>query len=116
MHIPSVHRLRMFAGAGLATLALAACTTVPAETAERPAAVETVQILGLNDFHGNLEPPAPTTWFDAGEQHREQLGGAARLGATLGQLRQGQDNTITVAAGDLISGSPLVSARYCCIS
>src|SRR5262245_35889935 len=95
MHIPATHRLRAFAASALAGLTLAACATV--QTAERPAAVETIQILGLNDFHGNLEPPAnPTTWFSAGEQHQDQLGGAARLGATLGRLRQGQANTITV--------------------
>src|SRR6187399_2379513 len=92
-----------------AALALAACATV----APGPAAPETIQLLGLNDFHGNIEPPAnPTTWFAAGEQHQDQLGGAARLGATLARLRQGQPNTITVAAGDLIGASPLVSAYF----
>jgi 5'-nucleotidase len=111
MHFSATRRLRAFAASALAGLTLAACATVPAT--ERPVAVETIQILGLNDFHGNIEPPAnPTTWFAAGEQHQDQLGGAARLGATLAQLREGQANTITVAAGDLISASPLVSAYF----
>lgn len=103
-------RLRAFAAAmGLA--GLAACATVP--DLPQPAAIETVQILGLNDFHGNIEPPpGPQTWFAAGERRQDRLGGAARLGATLARLREGQANTITVAAGDLISASPLVSAHF----
>jgi len=105
-------RVRTVAAPLVAALALAGCTTV--EQAAAPAAgVETIQILGLNDFHGNLEPPSgTTTYFAAGEQRQEPLGGAARLGATLAQLRLGQPHTITVAAGDLIGGSPLVSAHF----
>lgn len=95
------------AASAIGLLALAACATVPPETPE------TVQILAINDFHGNLEVPAnPTTYTAGGQQLREQLGGAARLGATLAKLREGQRDTVTVAAGDLIGGSPLVSAYY----
>ena len=100
------------AAATIAALALAGCTTVPQQAAAPAAATETIQILGLNDFHGNIEPPFATTYFVAGVERREQLGGAARIGAALAQLRQGQANTITVAAGDLIGGSPLVSAHF----
>ncbi len=97
--------------AALGIAGLAACTTVADPS--RSAAIETIQILGLNDLHGNIEPPpGPQTWFAAGEQRQDRLGGVARLGATLAQLRQGQANTITVAAGDLISASPLVSAHF----
>ena len=101
---------RLAAAAAIA--ALGACTTVGQPAAPPAAAVETIQILGLSDFHGNVEPPAPVTYFVAGEERREQLGGAARLGAALAQLRHGQPNTITVAAGDLIGASPLVSAYF----
>lgn len=112
MYISCTRRVRAFAASAFAALSLTACATVPAETARGPAAPETIQILGLNDFHGNIEPPNPVTWFAAGVEHKDQLGGAARLGATLAQLRQGQPNTITVAAGDLISASPLASAWF----
>jgi 5'-nucleotidase len=105
-------RLRAAVGAA-ALMALAACATVQDEAAQAPAASETVQILAINDFHGNLEVPAGTTRYMAGGQEvTETLGGAARLGATLTKLREGRGNSITVAAGDLISGSPLVSAYY----
>jgi 5'-nucleotidase len=104
---------RALAASMLAALALAGCTTASETAPARPPAVETIQILGLNDFHGNIEAPTnPTTYFAAGEQKQEPLGGAARLGATLAQMRQGQANTITVAAGDLIGGSPLASAHF----
>jgi 5'-nucleotidase len=106
-------RLARGAFCAVAAVALSACATVGQEPAASPAAVATIQILGLNDFHGYIEPPVnPTTYFAAGEQRQEQLGGAARLGAALAQLREGQPNTITVAAGDLIGGSPLVSAYF----
>ena len=105
---------RCFRGGAIVfgVLALAACATVPREAAA-PAAAETIQILALNDFHGNIEPPAsPATWFAVGERRQERLGGAARIGAVLQELRQGKGNTITVAAGDLIGASPLASAYF----
>jgi len=103
--------LRALALAGGPAL-LAACATGPA--AAPSLATESIQILALNDFHGNLEPlPGEQRFRTAeGEEARAQLGGAARLGATLAALRSGRANTVTVAAGDLIGASPLVSAYY----
>jgi 5'-nucleotidase len=98
-------------GIVLLALAVSACATVPTEPVSQ---AEEIQILALNDFHGNLEPlPGEQRFRDAGgAEARAQLGGAARLGATLATLRRGQANTVTVAAGDLIGASPLVSAYY----
>src|SRR5688500_16129375 len=108
-----LHQQLRGASAALCLAGLAACATVPSQPAQAPAAPETVQILALNDFHGNLEVPAnDTTYTASGQQLSARLGGAARLGATLARLREGQANTITVAAGDLIGGSPLVSAYF----
>jgi 5'-nucleotidase len=99
--------------ASLGLFALAACATVGTRETTAAGKPETIQILALNDFHGNIEPPAsPVTYFDGGNKVQAQLGGTARLGATLGAWRQGQANTITVAAGDLISASPLASAYF----
>jgi 5'-nucleotidase len=100
----------------LGVLALAACASVPspiAQTPVRSAPIE-IQILALNDFHGRLAVPDDTHLYrDAdGEDQREQLGGAAQLGATLMKLREGQEHSITVAAGDLIGASPLESAYF----
>jgi len=93
----------------LATISLSACATVPA--AAPPGQPVTVQILAINDFHGNLETPqSPTAFEEAGEVRRVRLGGAAQLAATLNGLRE--DNSVTVAAGDLIGASPLISALF----
>jgi 5'-nucleotidase len=94
---------------------LAGCATVPVTSDLAPSAqgpVE-VQVLALNDFHGNLEVQPSTTTYRQGEELvRQNLGGAARLAATLDALRQGQQATVTVAAGDLIGASPFASANF----
>lgn len=92
---------------------LAACTTVADRAPLTPNSTETIQILALNDFHGNIEVPgSPTTFFAGDERHQARLGGAARLGAALSVLRSGQEQTITVAAGDMIGASPLISSYF----
>ena len=66
----------------------------------RPGAVE-LQLLGVNDFHGHLEPPAPG------------IGGAAWLSAHLARAaRSHPGRTITVHAGDMVGASPLVSSWF----
>lgn len=98
------------------TLVLAACATTPSSIGEAPAAAPALvelQLLGLNDFHGNIEAPTAITSYRQGDEAlREALGGAARLGATLDGLRAGQAHSLTVAAGDLIGASPFVSANF----
>jgi 5'-nucleotidase len=65
-----------------------------------PGAVE-LQLLGVNDFHGHLQPPQPG------------LGGAAWLGAHLARAaRSHPERTITVHAGDMVGASPLVSSYF----
>jgi 5'-nucleotidase len=72
-----------------------------------------VQLLAINDFHGNLQPPTgsggristgPTTTVDAG--------GVEYLGTWIKRLRETNSNTITVGAGDLIGASPLISGLF----
>ena len=60
-----------------------------------------LQLLGVNDFHGHLEPPEPG------------LGGAAWLAAHLGRAAGSHPGrTITVHAGDMVGASPLVSSHF----
>lgn len=63
-----------------------------------------VQILALNDFHGNLQPPGNFAGVPAG--------GVEYLATHLDQLREGNRNTVVVSAGDLIGASPLISALF----
>ena len=95
---------RLFAFFPLALLA--ACATTPRQVAV-PAGLREVQILAINDFHGNLEPPSLTY---EGSKGIVPTGGAAYLATALKEVRTA--SSITVAAGDLISASPLVSSLF----
>jgi 2',3'-cyclic-nucleotide 2'-phosphodiesterase (5'-nucleotidase family) len=92
-----------------------------------PSALMPVQLLSFNDFHGNLEPPSgssgvnivdhklepdPKTGVIRPVDVTEPAGGAAYLATHLAQARKGHRNSLTVAAGDLIGASPLLSAAF----
>ncbi len=103
--------VRLLLTAALA-LPLAACVTTPRQAAA-PAPV-TVKIVGLNDFHGNLEPltrPVRMVEVD-GSEHEVYSGGAAWLASAVAAVKGDAANTLVIAAGDLIGGSPLVSSIF----
>ena len=85
---------------------LGACATTPRPVAQPTGAVE-VQILAINDFHGNLEPPNLTV---PAADAPVPAGGVAYLATALKQVRTA--NSVTVAAGDLIGASPISSALF----
>ncbi len=103
---------RRFVATASAFLA-AACSTVPAAPPVTPAQPIEVQILAINDFHGNLEPSQSPIKFQLanGQTASDALGGAAVVGAELAKMRAGRFS-VTVAAGDLIGASPLTSAYF----
>ncbi len=68
-----------------------------------------VQVLAINDFHGNLIPP--NKGWTVGEQ-KVPAGGAAHLAAHLAEHRSQNPNTVVVSAGDLIGASPLISGLF----
>ncbi|MFI6232346.1 bifunctional metallophosphatase/5'-nucleotidase [Micromonospora sp. NPDC050784] len=108
MFIPGMRR----AAVGLTALAVAAfgaVATSPEQADARPKPVD-VTLLALNDFHGNLEPPTGSSGTIAGQT----AGGVEFLATHLAELRAAakKKNTITVAAGDLIGASPLLSAAF----
>jgi hypothetical protein len=83
--------------------------------AEYHCVTQPVQILAFNDFHGNLKPPAGTTGrIVTGPNPTDYVdaGGVEYLATHIRQLRTGHANTVTVAAGDVIGGSPLMSAVF----
>jgi len=67
-----------------------------------------VQILAFNDFHGSLEPPPGSDGLMASTQ----AGGVEYLAMHLGRLKEGNPNTLVVAAGDNIGASPLLSGLF----
>jgi 5'-nucleotidase len=85
----------------------------PAAVSQAAAGPAEVQILAINDFHGNLEPPKLS--INAGTPEAPvnvPAGGVAYLAAAAKALRAGQANSITLSAGDMIGGTPLVSALF----
>jgi 5'-nucleotidase len=94
------------------TLAIA---PAPVSRAAQAAPVE-LRILAINDFHGNLRPPAGgiavTDPDDKTRKIAVAAGGAEHMATLVKQLREGRKNTIFVAAGDLIGASPLLSAMF----
>ncbi|WP_446217337.1 bifunctional metallophosphatase/5'-nucleotidase [Micromonospora sp. IBHARD004] len=110
MSVPGMRR----AAVGLVALAATALGTVavnPNQAEAGPKPVD-VKLLAINDFHGNLEPPTGSSGTIAGQP----AGGAEYLATQLAKLRgtteEEQERTITVAAGDLIGASPLLSAAF----
>jgi 5'-nucleotidase len=81
----------------------------PAHPAPKPVAL---QILSFNDFHGYLEPPTGADGTLATAGGSVTAGGVEYLTTELRALRQGHKNTLTVAAGDLIGGSPFLSGLF----
>jgi 5'-nucleotidase len=98
-----------------AVLGLATGGTVTQAAPAKPEPTHTqIQLLAINDFHGNLAPNGPTS--SSGNVNGTPAGGAEYLATHLKQMRaaaaaKGQQS-VTVAAGDLIGASPLLSAAF----
>jgi 5'-nucleotidase len=80
----------------------------PAETNAR---TTTIQILGLNDFHGALQPPTGSAGR-LGPSGTPEFGGVEFLATHVERLRATNPNTLFVSAGDLIGATPLISALF----
>ncbi len=98
--------------------------TGPAQMA-KPAKTVELQLLAINDLHGNLEPPSgsgglvntgglSTVRGSGGTllPNSVPAGGVAFLADHLRDLRAQAPNSLTVAAGDMVGASPLVSALF----
>ncbi|MCC3314868.1 bifunctional metallophosphatase/5'-nucleotidase [Nocardia africana] len=78
-------------------------------TSDLPAAQPgEVHLFGINDLHGNLEPPQASN----GQVGEYTAGGAAYLATHLQRLRAAYPNSAVVSAGDNIGASPLVSSLF----
>ena len=110
-----------------AVLALSVGTLAPATAGDGPATTPAgpkpvdIQLLAINDFHGYLDAVTNSSsgrvqvGVDAkGAAVNVNAGGVEYLSTLLAELAAAQkkNNTITVAAGDLIGASPLLSAAF----
>src|ERR1700721_97549 len=72
-----------------------------------------LRILAINDFHGNLRPPAGGIRIDdpadRSKKIRVAAGGAEHMATLVNQFRQGARNSIFAAAGDSVGAPPLLS-------
>ena len=105
---------------GAALVAAACATTLAAApaTADRSKPkgnpnLTSVQLLSFNDYHGHLEATDPEL-TTAEDPSQTAVGGAEYLSSTLSNLRAkaGKGSSLTVAAGDLIGGSPFLSGMF----
>jgi 2',3'-cyclic-nucleotide 2'-phosphodiesterase (5'-nucleotidase family) len=95
----------------------------PTVSAAPTAPLMDIQLLSFNDFHGNLEPPSGSSGRivvdhalnaagTAAVDVTQNVGGVEYLATHLAQARVGHPNTLTVAAGDIVGASPLLSAAF----
>jgi 5'-nucleotidase len=96
-------------------LGAGAATAAPKGTPGPP--LEKVQLLSINDFHGNLLPPtgssgSVTELQPDGTTKPVTVGGVQYLATHLAQARAGHARSLTIAAGDLIGASPLLSGAF----
>ena len=101
----------------LLTATLLLLGTSIAASASLNSTVETVelQIVALNDFHGQIEPPSgsQTLYYNTTNYpFKAEVGGASYLATQIKALKATNPNTVIVSAGDCIGASPLVSALF----
>jgi 5'-nucleotidase len=90
----------------MASLAIVSTSASAAKKADPPGQLVQVQLLAFNDYHGHLEADGNGTVGGV------EAGGGEYLAAKLAELRNGNKFSLTVAAGDLIGGSPAFSGLF----
>ncbi len=74
-----------------------------------------LRLIGINDFHGNLEPASLSLLLpdpQGGKPLRVPAGGAAALAGMVKTLRAGAPHSLMLSSGDLIGAAPLVSTLF----
>jgi 5'-nucleotidase len=108
-----------------AVAATFAATSTTAEAAPNGPTIP-FQLLSFNDFHGHLAPPSGSSGrvvvnHTLGKDKdgnpiavdvNQDAGGVEYLASHLAKARQGHEYSLTVAAGDLIGASPLLSGAF----
>ncbi len=90
----------------LASLGALAAPADAKKKADPPGQLVQIQLLAFNDYHGHVQSTTPGTVDGA------PAGGGEYLSAMLKKLRAGNKYSLTVAAGDLIGGSPAFSGLF----
>ena len=75
----------------------------------------TIKLLGLNDFHGQVQSPGNFTITPAGGGNPAVVtpaGGIDQIAGVIAKFKALNPTTTVVSAGDLIGATPLVSALF----
>ncbi|HEX2850576.1 MAG TPA: bifunctional metallophosphatase/5'-nucleotidase [Acidimicrobiales bacterium] len=104
-----------FLGAASTAFGAAAVTSASGATLASPVVAiapfdryADVRVIGFNDFHGNLEPPAGAN----GTINGVTSGGLEFMATYVEQQMAANPDSIVVSAGDLIGASPTVSGLF----
>ncbi|GAA0239897.1 bifunctional metallophosphatase/5'-nucleotidase [Saccharothrix mutabilis subsp. mutabilis] len=103
-----------------AALALAAVSGLAVTLAQAPAQADDkasrtvdVRLIGINDLHGNIEPPSGSSGrVTLSDGSQVTAGGAAYNATHIKNLQAQVRNSVIVGQGDLIGASPIVSALF----
>ena len=108
----SVGFVAILALASMLAMSLAWATVAQGAAKPKPTPedrIADIQLLGVNDFHGNLESSRTLPYNGV----QVPVGGAAYLDSYLDKYEaQNPERTIRVHAGDLVGGSPLISSYF----
>jgi 5'-nucleotidase len=103
----------------LLALALVLAVAIAPSTSAQTKQIVKVQILAVNDFHGNLAPPSGSsgrvTLVDNPAPTPDvtvDAGGVEYLATHLKNLEATNPKTVIVSAGDMIGATPLLSALF----
>lgn len=95
------HSAALLAGA----LVLAGCATAPQGPIE-------INLVAMNDFHGNLEASKYTHTGPDGKTVTMQAGGIGAVAAAVNAWRAHDRELLLVGAGDLVGGTPAMSSMW----
>jgi 5'-nucleotidase len=107
------HGRRLAAAIAAIGLGAAAAVTLSPAAEAAPSRTTDVRIIGINDFHGNLEPPTGSSGrVTLSDGSTVDAGGAAFLATHVKQLRAQVRNSLLITSGDNVGASPLTSALF----
>jgi len=118
MSIDSTHPKTLALAVLLSALILSGCRHGAGAADPTPSGRVTLQLLAINDFHGQLEPPqghgadVVIGHEPDGRPRLAVTGGLEHLAGLIEHLRAQHPHTLLVSAGDLVGASPLSSALF----
>lgn len=95
--------------ASLSTLSMALLLSACATSPQAPV---TINLVSMNDFHGNLEPSRYTMKGADGKEQVLRAGGAEAVAAALQAWRKEDKDLLLVSTGDIVGASPALSSLW----